>query len=80
MNNYYSGNFSNLYDSDLPTYTDGLPAFQSVSDLENIPNSGDFDTDQQLPTSIQSQYYSVSELASLEVNSLDLFILQMLYL
>ena len=65
----------NLYDSNLPSYTDRLPTFQSVSNLDSIPNLKDYDVDEQLPTSIHSQFYSVSELASLEANSQDLSIL-----
>ena len=66
---------SNFHDLILPSCTDGLLAFQSVSDLDSIPNLRDYDIDEQLPTSIQSQYYSVSELASLETKSQDLSIL-----
>ena len=67
----------NLYNSNLLSYTDGLPTFHSVSDLDSIPNLRDNDVDEQLGTSIYSQYYSVSELASLEANSQDLSILHM---
>ena len=66
---------SNFHDPILPSCTDGLLAFQSVSDLDSIPNLRDYDIDEQLPTSIQSQYYPVSELASLETKSQDLSIL-----
>ena len=66
---------SNFHDPILPSCTDGLLAFQSVSDLDLIPNLRDYDIDEQLSTSIQSQYYSVSKLASLETKSQDLSIL-----
>ena len=45
----------NLINSNLPSYTDGLPTFYSVSDLDSIPNLKDNDVDEQLPTSIHSQ-------------------------
>ena len=66
---------SNFHDPILPSCTDGLLAFRSVSGLDSIPNLRDYDIDEQLPTSIQSQYYSVLELASLETKSQDLSIL-----
>ena len=66
---------SNFHDPILPSCTDGLLAFQSVSDLDSIPNLRDYDTDEQLPTSIHSQSYSVSELVSLETKYQDLSIL-----
>ena len=71
----YAEEMSNFHDPILSSCTDGLLAFQSVSDLDSIPNLRDYDIDEQLPTSIQSQYYSVSELASLETKSQDLSIL-----
>ena len=55
---------SNCYYSVLPSCTDGLLAFQLQWDLDSIPNLRDCDIDEQLPTSIQPQYYSVSEFAS----------------
>ena len=75
LNNQYAEEMSNFHDPMLPSCTDGLLAFQSVSDLDSIPNFWDYDIDEQLPTSIQSQYYSVLELASLETKSQDLSIL-----
>ena len=66
---------SNLHNSVLSSCTDGLQAFQTVSDLNFILNLRDYAINEQLPTSIQSQYHSVSELASLETKSQDLSIL-----
>ena len=63
-----------LYEFNLPSEVHGLPAFDSSSDLNNIPNLGDYDIDENLPQSIQSKYFTVSELSSLETNLKDLSI------
>ena len=42
-----------------------------MSALNNLPNLGDFDIDKHLPLSIQSQYYTASELASLDTKAQD---------
>ena len=65
---------SNLHDSALLSCINGLPNFESLSALNNLPNLGDFDIDEHLPQSIQSQYYTVSELASLDIKAQDLSI------
>ena len=62
---------SNLHDTALPSYIKGLPNFESLSALNNLPNLGDFDIDRHLPLSIQSQYYTASELASLDTKAQD---------
>ena len=62
---------SNLHDSALPSYINGPPAFESLAVLNNLPNLGDFDIDEHLPQSIQSHYYTVSELASLNIKVQD---------
>ena len=64
----------NLINSNLPSYIDVPPTVHSLSDLDSIPNLRDNDVDEQLPTRIHSQYYSVTTPASLEANSQDLSI------
>ncbi|MCP4484382.1 MAG: endonuclease/exonuclease/phosphatase family protein [Flavobacteriaceae bacterium] len=63
-----------LHKFDLPSDVHGRPAFNSSSDLNKIPNLGDYDIDENLPQSIQSKYFTVSELSSLETNLKDLSI------
>ena len=54
-----------LYEFNLPSEFHGLPAFDSSSDLNNIPNLGDHDIDENLPQSIHSKYFTVLDPAEI---------------
>ena len=54
-----------LNDIDLPSIIDSLPSFEISSNLTNLPNLADYDTDE---NSISSQYSIVQEVASMEVS------------
>ena len=52
---------------DLPSIIDFLPSFEISSDLTNLPNLADYDTDENIGLSISSKYSPVQEVASMEV-------------
>ena len=58
-----------------PSYIAGLPNFQYSSNLTGVPYLSDYDIDDQLPQTIDSRYFTVSELSSLRYDSRDLSIL-----
>ena len=53
----------------VPTSTAGLPTFTYSSDLTDLPYLTDYDIDEQIPQTIFSRYYSVSELISINHNA-----------
>ena len=66
---------SNLHDSAPPSYTNLLPTFETFSALNNLSNQEDFDIDEQVPQSFQSQCCIVPELACLTTKAQHLSII-----
>ena len=64
-----------LLNHSLPSCTETLPVFGSNSDLTGLPNLKEYDIDEQLPVNMQSRYFTLSELASVETNANDLIML-----
>ena len=62
---------SDLRDTALVSYINGLPNLESLPALNNLANLGDLDIDKHLPLSIQSQNYTASEVASLDTKAQD---------
>ena len=60
---------------EMPLYIDDLPSFQSNSDLSGLPFLSEYDIDENLPNTIHSRYFTVSELASLDSSNSQLSIL-----
>ena len=58
-----------------PSCVDGLPEFVYSSDLTRLPYLNDYDIAEQLPQTINSRYFTIPEITSLEVDSSDLSIL-----
>ena len=56
-----------LYEIDLPSLLKTLPTFETQSKLTNLPNMNDFDIDENLPSSINSKYYSLNDLNKVKV-------------
>ena len=65
----------NVFDVEIPSYIDKLPTFETTSDLTNLPNLSDFDIYENLPQSIDSRYFTMSEISHLDFQSSDLSIL-----
>ena len=55
----------------IPPCTAGLATFTYSSDLTDLPYSTDYDINEQIPQTIFSQYYSVSEFTSIQCNGQD---------
>ena len=64
-----------LHNLGPPSNIDGLPAFESTSNLTEMPNLSAFDVDEQMPQTIESRYFTIPELASLSSPYQDLSIL-----
>ena len=64
-----------LYDFDLPSFVDSTPSFEVTSNLMNLPNLSDYDIDEQVPQNIDSRYFTLPELPSLQSSSSDFSIL-----
>ena len=64
-----------LYDFDLPSFVDSTPSFEVSSNLMNLPNLSDYDIDEQMPQNIDSRYFTLPELSSLQSSSSDFSIL-----
>ena len=64
-----------LPDFDLPSFIDSAPAFQITSKLMDLPNLSDYDIDEHTPQNIDSRYFNLPELSSLQLSSTDLSIL-----
>ena len=64
-----------LYDFDLPSFVDSTPSFEVTSNLMNLPNLSDYDIDEQMPQNIDSRYFTLPELSSLQSSSSDFSIL-----
>ena len=63
--------FFGLHDFDLPSFVDSAPSFEITSNLMDLPNLSDYDIDEQMPQNIDSRYFTLLELSSLQLSSRD---------
>ena len=66
---------SELHGFDLPSFVDSTPSFEISSNLVNLPNLSDYDIDEHMPQNIDSHYFTLPELSSLQLSSNDFSIL-----
>ena len=64
-----------LQNHSLPSCIQTLSVFESNLDLSGLPHLKDYDIDEQVPVNIESRYFTLSELASVETNANDLIVL-----
>ena len=64
-----------LHDFDLPSFIDSAPAFEITSNLMDLPNLSDYDIDEHMPQNIDSRYFTLPKLSSLQLSSTDFSIL-----
>ena len=64
-----------LNDFDTPSFADSTPSFEITSNLMNLPNLADYDIDEHMPQNIDSRYFTLPELSSLQLSSGDFSIL-----
>ena len=64
-----------LNDFDIPSFADSTPSFEITSNLMNLPNLADYDIDEHMPQNIDSRYFTLPELSSLQLSSGDFSIL-----
>ena len=57
---------SGLSDYDLPSLIDLAPSFEISFSLTDLPNLSDYDIDEHMPQSIDSRYFTLPELSSIE--------------
>ena len=67
--------FLGLCDFDLPSFIDSAPSYEITSNLTNLPNLSDYDIDEHMPQNIDSRYFTLPELSSLQLSSSDFSIL-----
>ena len=60
-----------LHGFDLPSFVDCTPSFEISSNLVNLPNLSDYDIDEHMPQNIDSHYFTLPELSSLQLSSND---------
>ena len=65
----------NLQNHSLPSCIETFHVFGSNSDLTGLPKLKDYDIDEQVPVNMQSRYFTLLELASVETNANDLIVL-----
>ena len=63
---------SNLYNYDFPSWADSEPSFEITSSLINLPNLGDYDIDEHLPSKVNSSYHTLQDLSTLVTSDNDL--------
>ena len=61
--------FLGLRDFDLPSFIDSAPSFEITSNLTKLPNLSDYDIDEHMPQNIDSRYFTLPELSSLQLSS-----------
>ena len=66
---------SNLYEIDLTSFIDSMPSFEMTSNLVDLPNLSDYEIDEHVPQNIDSRYFTLPELSSLQLSSTDFSIL-----
>ena len=62
---------------DLPSLADSLPSLDISSKLTNLPNSSNYDIDENLYLNINSQYCTIEELSNQQVSQEDLSLFHM---
>ena len=67
--------FLGLRDFDLPSFIDSAPSFEVTSNLMDLPNLSDCDIDEHMPQNIDSRYFNLTELSSLQLSCTDFSIL-----
>ena len=60
---------------DLPSLVISFPSFEITSGLLDLPNLSDYDINKHMPQSIDSCYFTIPELSSLQVSSTEFIIL-----
>ena len=70
-----NGELSNLNDFDFPSFIDSAPSFEITSYLTNVPNLGDYDVDEHLPSNVNSSYHTLQDLSVLNTSDKDLSLL-----
>ena len=60
-----------LLSVDLPSLVSSFPSFEITSGLLDLPNLSDYDIDKHMPQSIDSRYFTIPELSSLQVSSTE---------
>ena len=68
---------SNLHDFDFPSFVDSMPSFEITSSLTNLPNLGDYDIDEHLPSNVNSSYYTLQGLSTLSTSDNDFSLFHM---
>ena len=66
---------SGLCDFDLPSLIDSAPSFEITSNLMALPHLSEYDIDEHMPQNIDSRYFPLPELCSLQLGSKDFSIL-----
>ena len=66
---------TNLKNSDFPSFVDSAPSFEIASGLISLPNLGDYDIDEHLPSNINSSYHSLQDLSRPDTSEHDLSLL-----
>ena len=67
--------FLSLHDFDLPLFIDSAPSFEITSNLTDLPNLSDYDIGEHMPQNIESRYFTLPELSSIQLSSSDFSIL-----
>ena len=64
-------------EDDLPatSFAENVASFRINYDITKLPNLNEYDIDEQLPSTIDSGYFTVSKLAAIKTNSRDLVLL-----
>ena len=68
---------SNLHDFDFASFVDSMPSFEITSSLTNLPNLGDYDIDENLPSNVNSSYYTLQDLSTLSTSDNDFSLFHM---
>ena len=68
-------NFLSLHGFDLPSFIDSAPSFEITSNLTDLSNHSDNDIDEHMSQNIDSRYFTLPELSSIQLSSNDFSIL-----
>ena len=68
---------SNLNEFDFPPFIDSAPSFEIPSYLTTLPNLGDYDVDEHLPSNVNSSYHTLQDLSLLNTSDKDLSLLHL---
>ena len=67
----------NLHDNNFPSWVDSMPSFEITSGLINLPDLGDYDIDEHLPSNINSSYHTLQDLSTLSIAENDFTLFHM---